>query len=87
MPELHFAKCRRELDSWPLQSSTLDQQSALQSSTSVKIPTQHTNEWSDEDADVAGKSKETECPCLSVLCAVFREHGSDGDDCSRKDAI
>lgn len=48
--------------------------------------TEHTNKWTNEDSHVAGESKETEGSRLSVLCAVLGEHGSDGDDCSRKDA-
>jgi hypothetical protein len=48
-----------------------------------RIPT---NQWTKEDTQVAGEREEAESPGLGLLCADLTQHGSYGDDRTRKDS-
>ena len=84
MPELHFAECRCELVCWAFECTTC--KSVLSSQSTYDSCKIRTDQGTEEDTHIAGESKEAKSSCLSVLRAILRDHGSDGDNRSSKDA-
>jgi len=84
MPELHFAECRCELVCWAFECTTC--RFVLSSQPAHSDYKTRTDQGTEENTHVASESKEAESPCLSMFGAILRDHGSDSDNRSSKDA-